>query len=319
MTLSNTQFNEILHEYDLTRQNNNRTRQERIEYVYSNVEGYKELDDSTASISVDLAKKKIGGDADALNELHTLLSDLKDMKRKLLKGFGLPEDYLEPIYTCNDCKDTGYIGSEKCHCLKQRIITKLYAQSNIQALIKENNFNTLSYDYYQGKDLEAFKSAVEGCHRFVDSFDQKGGNIIFEGPVGTGKSFLSGCIAKELIEKGHSVIYFSAISMFETIAKETFDSKDKEDLYNLNDYIYNCDLLIIDDLGTELTNSFVSSQLFSCINERNLRKKSTIISTNLSLQEIRNRYDERVFSRILSSYDRYVLSGSDIRILKKTM
>ena len=110
---------------------------------------------------------------------------------------------------------------------------------------------------------------------------------------------------------------FSAISLFDALARETFENKSKEDLYNFYDYIYNCDLLIVDDLGTEVSNTFVSNQLFSFINERNLRKKSTIISTNLSLEQIRDRYSERVFSRIISTYTACKLSGTDIRIVKR--
>ena len=140
----------------------------------------------------------------------------------------------------------------------------------------------------------------------------------FYGTVGIGKSFLSGCVAQELIEKGYSCFYYSAIELFAQISKETFHTSQKDDLYNLLDYLYNCDLLIIDDLGTENTNSFVSSQLFSIINERSLRKRSTIISTNLSLQELRERYSDRVFSRIVTSFNIVHLSGNDIRIAKRT-
>jgi DNA replication protein DnaC len=135
--------------------------------------------------------------------------------------------------------------------------------------------------------------------------------------VGTGKSFLSGCIAKELIENGHSVIYFSASGLFETLSQFSFDYKNKDELHGIYEDLYSCDLLIIDDLGTELTNNFVTSQLFSCLNERHMRRKSTIISTNLSLEELRNRYSDRIFSRITSNYNLCKLSGPDIRIYKK--
>jgi len=317
MALSNAQFSKILHRYEITRLRNHHLLEERREYVYKNVEGYKELEDSTVSVSMDMAKKKLAGEADALEELHALLADLKSMKRSLLKGKGLPEDYLEPVYDCPDCKDTGYIKNEKCHCLKQQIIEILYDQSNIKEYLEENNFSKLTYDYHEGEGLEAFRRAVSISHEFVKNFDFESKNILFYGSVGTGKSFLSGCIAKDILDKGHSVIYFSAIAMFEALAKETFESKSKEDLYNLYDYIYNCDLLIVDDLGTEVSNSFVSNQLFSFINERNLRKKSTIISTNLSLEQIRDRYSERVFSRIISTYTACKLSGTDIRIVQR--
>ena len=317
MSLSGTQYSTILHRYEMNRLKNHHLLEERRQYVYENVDGYKELEDSTISLSLDMAKKRMSGDDNAREELHALLTDLKSMKISLLKGAGLPEDYLEPIYDCPDCKDTGYIGSEKCHCLKQQIIEVLYEQSNIQEILKDNNFSKIDYDYHAGEGLEAFKRAVAISREFVKNFDFESKNILFYGSVGTGKSFLSGCIAKDILDSGHSVIYFSAIALFEALARETFDSKNKEDLYNLYEYIYNCDLLIVDDLGTEVSNSFVSNQLFSFINERNLRKKSTIISTNLSLEQIRDRYSERVFSRIISTYTACKLSGTDIRIVQR--
>ena len=317
MALTQAQFDTILQRYETTRLKNQHILNQRRDYVYKNVEGYKELDDSVVSVSMDMAKKKMSGDADATEELHALLADLKSMKQSLLKGAGLPADYLEPIYDCPDCKDTGYIKNEKCHCLKQQIIELLYEQSNIREFLEENNFDRLRYDYHTGEGLEAFKRAVAISRDLVEKIDFEHKNILFYGSVGTGKSFLSGCIAKDILDSGHSVIYFSAISLFEALARQTFDNKGKEDLYNFLDYIYNCDLLIVDDLGTEVSNSFVSNQLFSFINERNLRKKSTIISTNLSLEQISDRYSERVFSRIISTYTACKLSGADIRIVKR--
>lgn len=130
---------------------------------------------------------------------------------------------------------------------------------------------------------------------------------------------MSGCIASELLQSGHSVIYFSASGLFDTLARYTFDARAKEALSGFYEDIYSCDLLIIDDLGTEMTNTFVASQLFSCLNERHLRKNSTIISTNLSLEELRDRYSDRVFSRITSHYDLCKLTGPDIRMCKKRM
>lgn len=318
MALSNTQYDSIIHEYDVARLSNHHLLEQRREYVYENVEGYKELDSSVVSVSLDYARKKLAGEEDSLEELHALLDDLHSMKASLLKGAGLPEDYLEPIYNCPDCKDTGYIGREKCHCFKGRITSILYDQSNIREFLKDNNFSKLSYAYYQGEDLDRFKKAEETCHDMIDDFSNEKKSLLFYGTVGIGKSFLSGCVAQELIEKGYSCFYYSAIELFAQISKETFHTSQKDDLYNLLDYLYNCDLLIIDDLGTENTNSFVSSQLFSIINERSLRKRSTIISTNLSLQELRERYSDRVFSRIVTSFNIVHLSGNDIRIAKRT-
>ena len=153
----------------------------------------------------------------------------------------------------------------------------------------------------------------------MKNFNSDYHNLFFYGTVGTGKSFLSGCVAKELIESGHSVIYFSATGLFDLLSKNSFDYKNREELRETYADLYQCDLLIIDDLGTELTNQFVTSQLFALLNERHMGKKATIISTNLSLEELRNRYSERIFSRITSHYEICKLSGQDIRMYKKRL
>lgn len=318
MALTNAQYDSIIKKYDETRMENSRILSDRKDYVYENVDGFKELDESVISLSIDCARRKLDGDSNALNELHDLLANLRSMKESLLVGAGLPKDYLEPIYTCKDCKDTGYINGEKCHCFVNQITNLLYDQSNIREFLKENNFDNLSTKYYKGEELVLFNNALAHCNSLIDNFHSERKNLLFYGTVGTGKSFLSGCVAQKLIEKGYSCIYYSAIGLFENLAKETFHSGSKDDLYNLYDYLYNCDCLIIDDLGTETTNTFVASKLFSLINERDLRKKATIISTNLSLQEIRGRYSDRIFSRIVNSFSVLKLAGTDIRIQKKT-
>ncbi len=317
MPLNNTQYDSIIRTYEAKQNKNRHLLEERRSYVYEHVDGYRELDESISSISVEHGKKLLEGDESALDDLHLLLQNLSKSKESLLIAAGLSKDYLEPIYDCPDCKDTGYIEGRKCHCFRQAEITLLYEQSNIGRMLERENFSTLSYEYYEGEDLTHFQNAVETCKKFTQNFRIDYHNLFFYGTVGTGKSFLSGCIAKELIENGYSVIYFSAAGLFETLSQFSFDYKNKDELHGIYEDLYTCDLLIIDDLGTELTNNFVTSQLFSCLNERHMRKKSTIISTNLSLEELRNRYSDRIFSRITSNYNLCKLSGPDIRIYKK--
>lgn len=319
MSLTNMQFESIRRGYEEKQERNRHLLSKRQDYVYEHVDGYRELDESVASVSVEHARKMLAGDDTALEQLRSTIADLSSMKAGLLKSAGLPEDYLDPIYDCPDCQDTGYIEGQKCHCFKQQMISLLYEQSNIREMLSRENFDALSYEYYQGDDLLRFQNAVKTCREFIQSFKTDYHNLFFYGTVGTGKSFLSGCVAKELLEQGFSVIYFSATGLFDTLARYSFDIKSKESLYNTYEDLYNCDLVIIDDLGTEVTNSFVTSQLFSCLNERHLRRKSTIISTNLSLEELRDRYSDRIFSRITSHYQVCKLSGQDIRMYKKRM
>ena len=324
MSLTNAQYNFIMKGYEQTRDRNRHLAEQRRQEVYTKLPEYGKLDESVGELSVAQAKLLLNGDDEALTRLRSSLKEISRQKKELLASAGYPSDYLEPVYTCPDCRDTGYIESEnglrqKCHCFHQQELDILYEQSHIREMIASENFSNLSYEYYQGEDLLRFEKCVNLCHNFVQNFKQHYHNLFFYGTVGTGKSFLSGCIAKELLDRGHSVIYFSSSGLFDTLARYSFDSKSKDALSGFYEDLYNCDLLIIDDLGTELTNTFVASQLFSCLNERDLRKKATIISTNLSLEELRDRYSDRVFSRITSHYDLCKLTGPDIRMCKKRM
>ena len=165
--------------------------------------------------------------------------------------------------------------------------------------------------------MTRFQKAESAARHFTDSFGEEYNNLMFRGSVGTGKSFLSNCIANEILKKGYSVIYFSAISLFENISSYKFGKTQRDFQYNPLTDIYSCDLLIIDDLGSEMSNQFVCSELFAIINERHLRKKSTVISTNLTLQELNDRYSSRIFSRIYKDYEICTLSGNDIRLYIK--
>ena len=160
---------------------------------------------------------------------------------------------------------------------------------------------------------------VRQCREFAEQYPQKGNSILFTGGTGVGKTFLTNCIAKALIDRCISVIYLSSNELCEIFAKYKFGRDSEDDIEESYRYIVECDMLIIDDLGTELNNSFVSSQLFYCINERIGRKKGTIISTNLSMGMLKDTYSDRVTSRIMSSYRIIPLYGADIRMKKRVM
>ncbi len=323
MTLNNTQYESIMREYEQTKDRNRRILEDRREEMYAKIPELSELADNVSTLAIRRSRALLAGDDDALEALRLELAALRLRREDLLSEAGYPADYLEPVYTCRDCEDTGYILTadgyrEKCHCLRDKEIALLYEQSNIRQLLADQTFADLSYDYYEGRDLDLFRRAVKISYNFVENFNQDYHNLFFYGTVGTGKSFLSGCIANELMQGGHSVIYYSAVSLFDTLARYSFDAKSKEELHSFYRDLYDFDLLIIDDLGTEVTNSFVASQLFSCLNERHLRKRPTIISTNLNLEELRDRYSDRVFSRIISNYTACKLTGPDIRMAKRT-
>ncbi len=318
MSLTNSQYDAIMRSYEEKQRTARHRLEQNTEIVYQKIPAYEALDRQVAAISIEQGKKLLGGETNALSELKERLRELSAQKISLLRENGFPENYLSPVYVCDKCQDTGYIANKKCSCFRTTEINLIYEQSHIKTLLETENFSSLSYDYYVGEDLEKFTKAVQICQNFVKSFNKDYRNLFFYGTVGTGKSFLSCCIAKELIDMGNLVIYFSASQLFDILSKSTFNKDSVEATSGISDDICDCDLLIIDDLGTELTNSFVSSQLFSCLNNRHLRKKATIITTNLSLGELRDRYSDRIFSRITSNYDICKLTGRDIRMQKKT-
>ncbi len=317
MALTNAQYDAIMHEYEEKRSLHRQELEERQRYVYENVPGYKELEDATASASVAFGKRLLAGERLDQSALKKELQELSRQKLTLLTEAGFSSDYLDMGYTCQDCQDTGYVGNEKCHCFKQRIIETLYDKSNLKMLTKSANFKIMSDKYYSGDDLVKFRGAVRTCEDFINNFDSDYQNLFIYGTVGTGKTFLSICVANELLKKGHSVMYFSASGLFKLISQYTFDAKLKSEQKFFYDDLYHCELLVIDDLGTESVNSFTLTELFSLINERDSRKKSTIITTNLSLEHLQNIYSERIFSRITSNYRLLKLSGQDIRKIKK--
>ncbi len=326
MSITNSQYDEIMREYD-SKQLSNQHKSEAIKIkAYGQDSRLKEIDDAIASYSVAAAKHLLYGDKQAANEIKAKIAEQQALRDEILDQLGLDENFFKPVYSCADCRDTGYINGQKCHCLKQAIINTVYTQSNLKSILKCENFDALSYDFYsddtkidnEGRsELDNMRDAVAECHRFIDEFEDKPKNILFMGQTGVGKTFLSNCIAKELLDQGKSVIYFSAQQLFDNLGKGYFE-KDS-DAIEANKNIFDCDLLIIDDLGTEFSNTFTISQLFLCINERYLRQKSTIISTNMSLQLLADTYSERVVSRFSSGYSMIKLSARDIRFQKRTL
>lgn len=324
MSLTNTQYNAIMRQYEAQQIENGRILQQRKKDAYRRCPRLKTLEESISSVSVSRAKMMLNGDDKAMSRLKEELSSLFSQKEKLMQEMGYPSNYFDLPCRCPDCRDTGYIGSEKCHCFKQAAIDLVYTQSNIKRILQHENFDTFSMEYYSREEIneatgissyECARQAVSECRGFISRFDAAFENLFIYGDTGIGKTFLSNCTAKELLDTGHSVIYFTAFELFRIFERTTFY---KDDAVS-NDYqnLFDCDLLIIDDLGTEFSNSFTSSQLFLCLNERILREKSTIISTNLNISQLVEHYSERTFSRITSYYTMIKMFGQDIRILKK--
>ncbi len=316
MALSNSQFDKIKKIYDDRQLARRREEEARLSYVYEHVDGFREVNESISSLCLKQAELLLNGQTSALADLKESIALLKEQKAFLLQQAGLPSDYLQVPYVCKDCLDTGFRNGEKCHCFKQASLSLLYDQSNLKDYLESTDFSKVSDEYYSGQDLVHFRDSYEKSINFVNNFKNDYQNLCFYGTVGTGKSFLSGCIAKALMKDGYSVIYFSASGLIDLFSRYAFDYKSREESEEAYQDIYNCDLLIIDDLGTELINSFSVSRLFTCLNERALRKKSIIISTNLSLEELRDRYSDRIFSRLTGNFIFCRMTGPDIRMMQ---
>lgn len=319
MKLSEALFDSIMREYDQQRLKNMRKLNARVAEVYDRFPEIKQLDEQISQLAESYADTFTEAGGMSFEEYRDKLANLRMEKEALLKCYHIAPESLKMQYRCPDCQDTGYIENEKCHCFRQKIIDEMYQQSNLREILKTENFSTLSFAYYDTDNLEKMKIAIETCKKFTENFDKSFENILLCGTVGIGKTFLSNCIAKEILDQGHSVLYLSAFQLFDLMAKNSFsgNTSKEESIAKQYPHIFESDLLIIDDLGTELANSFTVTGFFLVINERILHKKSTLISTNLSPEEILATYTDRTASRILSNYKMLKLSGSDIRLKKK--
>lgn len=326
MALSNSQFNAIMRVYNQRQFSNKREQDERIREVYEKIPQVEALNDEIAAVMARAGRKLLAGDQAGAAALKEEAGALKEQKYEYLSRGGFPRDYMEMRYRCPDCRDTGYTDGKKCHCFRQMEIETLYDQSNIKDILTRENFDTLSMEYYDreridersGMTVYDYMSMVIGeCWTFVENFGKEKGSILFTGSTGCGKTFLSNCIARELIRRCYSVVYLTATDMFDILSESRFGSRDEEESRDKAAYILDCDLLIMDDLGTELINTFTASQLFYCINERLNRKKGTIISTNLALNRMQDEFTERVTSRIMSQYKVLPLIGEDLRLVRR--
>ncbi len=329
MALKNYQYNTIMRTYDARQAATRALLDARQAEIEEKLPEYSALQGQIIENSLQYARMSLyfGTETDpdtALASLREKNAALSKQKEALLTAHGYPADFLEPAYVCPDCKDTGSIGDERCHCFKQAVVDLLYAQSNLSSVTEQENFATFSLDYYDDTVIDSKTNTtarqnmhrnLDAAHSFVDEFDREFQNLLLYGAPGLGKTFLSHCIAKELLGSAHTVLYLTAYELFDILGK-SFREEDKE-LSASSEHILDCDLLIIDDLGTELATAFTMSRLSLCINERFLNHRSTIISTNLGVQELKNQYGERNFSRIFSSYKPLLFFGEDIRLKKK--
>ncbi len=317
MSLSQTQYDEIMRAYEEKREDARRRVLENKRKVRSTIPEYGQIEDRITDLAMECADKALDGDKECVADMRSRIETLTARQAQLLRENGFADDFLEEKYECPDCKDTGYTPDrKKCHCLRQTMLRYMYRQSNIEEVLQRENFDTLRYDLYTDDESEKMREIIDKCKSFADDFGNRYENILLLGNVGVGKTFLTNCMAKEILDRGYSVIYFTSMRLFDTLSRELFGSEEERSWEVLDD-LFTCDLLIIDDLGTESVNSFVSSRLFDVLNERDIRKRSTVISTNLSYKDMKDRYSERNFSRIFGNYSVLNPVAADLRVRMK--
>ena len=306
--------------------------------IYLKIPRILEIDNEIKHIGVKYNKKILFGNksGDFVDELLNAINALRLEKETLLVKSGYSKSYLEPKFKCSLCKDTGYIqnpdGTEKCFCFKQQFIDHIYKHSNLK-LTETENFSSFDENFYPDKvdesryglkvsPRENILNIKNICSQFIENFDSLDTkNLFFSGPTGVGKTFMSNCIAREIITRGKTVLYQTAPLLFNTINEfkaRAFSNDGYEDTCYKS--IFETELLIIDDLGTESQTSSRYAELLNILNTRhmnNLTKScKTIISTNIYAKQLNSYYTERVMSRIAGHFEMLMFVGQDIRNVK---
>ena len=324
MPLTNRQHDELMHRYSERRFAHMNERDRRAAKIYRDCPELWNLDEKIQDASAAAARAAVlsGRDSEAARLAGEKLQSLRSERKELLGRRGIDPADLEVQYTCPDCKDTGYIGPNKCHCLKQAEIDLLYAQSNLKKVLEKENFDHFSLDYYSREYNPALKKSnydymkivEEECREYGTHFRPGAQSLLFTGTTGVGKTFLSHCIAREVLDRGFSVLYVTAVELFDTLSRHLRYDRGSADGQDA-EYLMTCDLLIIDDLGSEMATQYTISELFYCLNERLSAGRSMIISTNLKVNDLREVYTERIASRLINGFEIFPLYGRDIRYL----
>ena len=332
--MSESTLQKLLIEYDKKRTFEEHQAEMRKKEIYEKEPKLQELDDKLSFLAISTSKALIQhNDSSLLEKLNEDIKLLKNQKIDILTSFGIDLDYFNPKYECSICNDTGYItnnySTSMCSCLKQKLFDMEYNKSNIQHL-KDQNFNSFSELLYSDEineekfhakisPRENMKRILKIIQNFIENFDNPDEkNLLFTGNTGLGKTFLSSCIANELLRKNKNILYQTAPIMLDSIIEYRFGKSNFDK--SMYDSLLNVDLLIIDDLGTECMNNMKFTELFNIINARLLNTNhitKTIISTNLSLDNLYHTYDERIVSRIVGHYNICYFFGDDIRFKKR--
>lgn len=278
-----------------------------------------EIRRAKAAESAKIAKAVLSGE-NARAEITKLMENnlqLQNEYLRLLSEHKLSPQDLEPHYSCSKCCDTGFVDGKMCECLKQLQKQLAYEKLNRSLPLSGSSLDNFSLDFYSGDARKHMEQIFIYCRQYAERFRSNSPSLLFRGATGLGKTHLSLAIASAATEKGFGVIYGSSQNFAVAFEKERFDRQLGDAVFSTNQKLQDCDLLILDDLGTEFSSSYVNSALYSIIDTRLLSSKPTIISTNLSFKEMEQKYSARFVSRIAGNYNAFEFSGQDIRIQKR--
>ena len=303
------------------REKDRQDQEARIEEVYRKIPSMESVDKNIKELGYTIIKENLRSNDTLV--LEEKLDKLREYKKDLLIENGFSKDYMEIRYFHDLCKDTGFVGTQMCSCRKQLIIDENYSQSNIRSLLKKENFDNFDDSLYSDNTFEGYPiSPYENIQvikrqlrRYIDNFENQSQNIYIFGDVGRGKTYLLNSIAKEVLDKNYSVLYMTSSSIFKFLNDYNWAFEEArakhQDQY---DFILNCDLLIIDDLGSEASTKNDPANLFDVINTRIISGKPIIFSTNFDESMLEEMYGSRIFSRIVGNSRIYEIFGEDLRL-----
>ena len=280
--------------------------------LYEKLHEIREIDTKLAGVSFDIMSAITAG-ADVESSIERLKMNnesLRERRKAILTANGYPADYSDIKFSCTKCNDSGYVGIDMCSCMKREMAEAALEASGIGRLGRSQNFDSFRLDYYTGEGLEDAKVAYRELKSFAENFNRNSEDSwLLIGDTGLGKTHLSTAVALEVISRGFEVTYETMQTLMDDFSENQFRGGDHE---NVRKY-YDADLLIVDDLGSELTNQFTVSVLYNLINRRANKQKPTIFSTNLTQKELRERYADRIVSRLFGMYRPLRFRGTDIR------
>ena len=299
----------------------------RTAQVYARLPQVRGIDGQLRRQMVELVGLTIRKGAELLPQMGRLERenlDLQARRAELLTAAGYPCDYTDPIYSCPKCRDTGLVGTEMCTCLKKLYNQELTADLGTLLRCGDERFDRFDLTLYSdapspGSPRETMAFVRDTCIAYAEHFGKRSTNLLFQGGTGLGKTFLSACIARAVAEKGFSVAYESTAAALSAFEKARFsrDSAEADAADAKTKQYQTCDLMILDDLGTEMVTSFSVSALYQIINTRLLSDKKTIISTNCTDKELSAKYGAQIMSRLAGEYDFLPFVGRDIRLIRK--